>query len=104
MAKTLDKVLFNKYWGKAMCRRLPRQIKDFRWFITDDWKNIRKSRVSDTLYAIGGNDKEVVEIDCDGYAFYIAPFIPGSKMAEDVMKRGWEEIPEDLYDVEVKDL
>lgn len=104
MTKTLDQFLFDRYWEKARCRRLPRQAKDFRWFITDDWNNIKKSRVCDNLYAINGNDKQVVEIDCDGYAFYVVPLIPNSKMANVYRKRGWEEIPEEYYNVEVKDL
>lgn len=107
MAKTLEKFLFEEYWSKAMYRRLPRQAKDMTWFITDNFKNVKRSwYTEERLYAVGlnGTDKKAVEIDCDGYAFYIAPMIPTSKMAEMAKKLGWEEIPEKYYDMEVRDL
>jgi len=107
--RTLQEVLIDRYYTGRQRRRAANAF-DMRWLITQNHRLINEDKVNITnyrYYSVNGMYKRVIELDCDGEAFFACPCTEGTKDFGKLVEMGWEVIPDNymgMYSKEVKAL
>lgn len=108
--RTLQEVLIDRYYTGRQRRRAANAF-DMSWLITQNRRLINENEKINVTnyryYSVNGMYKRVIELDCDGEAFFVCPCTEGAKDFNKLVEMGWEVIPDSymgMYSKEVKAL